>query len=439
MNPRRTKVSLPFSNMAFKLLLLWSFVLLGRPQNLLLFLKPFRLALVLCIITTIVFFLGVHKRKLSAVLSIPETKRYLFFFAIMVLGIPFAYHRSDALDFVVLIYLSNILFFLLIVYEVNSIERLKSFILIISLSTAMYSFFGYIFGSSHGERFNIYGTTFDSNDTAYVLLSLFPLSLFYVFSNEGLFRKLLGVLVIFSSFLIILKVESRGGILGLGAVLAIMLLTKIGGIKKSQKAMILIIICGGLVFNIDKINMDRYLTLTDISSDYNLTSETGRLEIWKYGVEIIIDHPIIGVGVNSFPRVVGYKREQLNLPPRWQVAHNSYIQVAAELGLVGFFVFFLMNVKTMLTFLRISRIEPKSPRDYEIRIIAGMMLLGFVGHSIAAFFLTQGYSIYFTLFFALGAVIQRLKFDRFFEDSCGANLPKVSFGLHGRSAVNRHF
>ncbi|MCI0564517.1 MAG: O-antigen ligase family protein, partial [Nitrososphaera sp.] len=333
------------------------------------------------------------------------------FFAIMVLGIPLAYHRREAFDAVFLLYLSNMLFFLVFVSEVNSSQRLMSFMLIICLSNIVYGFFGGMYGSSFGGRLKVSGTTFDPNDIAYVLVSLLPLCFFYLRINAGLFRRLLGIFAICSSLVVILLTGSRGGFVGLTAVLAMMLLTKTGSLKASQKIFLLVLM-GGVYFTIaEKVDMARYMTVTDIESDYNMTSPTGRVEIWKRAIGIALDHPLTGVGVNSFPRAIGQLRTDLREQPRWQVAHNSYLQIAAEVGLIGFFVFVLINVQTLLSFLHASRIEPASSEAREIRTLGSLMLLGFVGHTITAFFITQSYSVYFTLYFALGTVMRRLHFD----------------------------
>jgi O-antigen ligase len=55
----------------------------------------------------------------------------------------------------------------------------------------------------------------------------------------------------------------------------------------------------------------------------------GRLEQWQQGLASFSDHPLLGVGVNMY-------RSVNNLG---KVAHNSYLSVLVELGLVGFVLF----------------------------------------------------------------------------------------------------
>lgn len=394
--------------MAYKLLLLWSFVLIGRPQDLLPVLQPLRPALVLTAMTLLaVIFSG--EKNFKNVFLLKETKRYLLFFVIMIIGIPFAYHRRIAFESIFLGYLLSIIFFLVLVSEINSLKKLKSLVLIICISNFLFSFFGLLYGSSDGGRFGIYGSMFDENDVAYVLTSLFPLSIYYLQFNEGLIKRIFGIITICSSIIVTLMTGSRGGLLGLITVLTIMLLTKTGGMKKSHKFMIMGLI--GVVYFLmsDKLDLTRYLTLLDISSDYNVSDETGRMQIWERAITLMLSHPITGVGVGCFTMALGYMRESLGLPPIWQATHNSFLQIGAEVGLIGFMVFILIILRSLITFLHISKIEATSNEAREISTLGGLMFLGFIGHLVTANFLTQGYSIYFVMYFALAAVIRRLQ------------------------------
>lgn len=419
--------------MVFKLLLLWAFILIGRPQDLLIFLQPLRPALLLTALTLGAIFFTGHGQKFSAVFSMAETKRYLLFYFIMILGIPFAYHRGIAFEAVLIKYLPNILFYLVLITEVDSLKKLKSLILVICFSILLLNFFGYMYGISVEGRFRIIGSPFDPNDIAYLLVSLCPLALFYLQLNQGILIRLFGGIVFSSSLALILLTGSRGGLVALGAVFIVMLLTKIGGMKKSNK-MVFIGFSVAILFLLgDKINLERYLSLTEIGSDYNISDEFGRMKIWEFGFAMIIGNPITGVGVDCFAMAIGYMRENMGLIPRWQVAHNSFLQIASEVGLFGFIVFFVIIVRSLTTFLRASKIADSNHEANEIRVLGGLTFLSFLGHLIAANFLTQGYSIYFTLFFALAAIIQRIQADHVTSVASNFLTPiKTSMALSGR-------
>jgi len=400
--------------MSFRLFLVCSFFLLGRPQDILTFLQPARPTLVLTILAMGAMVFGGHRKELSAALSMPESKRYLLFYLIMIVGIPFASHRGLAFQGVFVTYIVNVLFFVLLVSQVTSLQRLKSLVWVICISTVTYSVFGGLLQSGSGGdgRFQVSGSAFDANDTAYVLLSLFPLCLYFIRFDDGMSKKLVAIAAVFSAIAVVLATGSRGGILGLGTVLLVLLLTKTGGIKTSHKVFLVVMLASTFLLMRDRIDVDRYLALSDVSSDYNVSSEGGRIELWQSAVDLSLANPITGVGVECYP-FAHLRARQLAGESflRWQYTHNSFLQVATEVGLAGFAVFVLINLQSLFTFLRISRIriEPEAREASEIRVLGGLMLLGFAGLLVSGFFLSQGYSIFSTLYFALAAATVRLQ------------------------------
>jgi O-antigen ligase len=150
------------------------------------------------------------------------------------------------------------------------------------------------------------------------------------------------------------------------------------------------------------------MTLFSLESDYNVESELGRLQIWERAISFTIEHPLTGVGVQCFPMALGYSRAELGLVPKWQAAHNAFLQISAETGLVGFTLFVLLTIKSLIIFFNVSKIKAFSISSREIKILSNLILLAFIGHNIAAFFLSQGYSIFFTMFFAMASAIKQI-------------------------------
>lgn len=71
----------------------------------------------------------------------------------------------------------------------------------------------------------------------------------------------------------------------------------------------------------------------------NFYIETGKLERLKNTAEIIHDHPVRGVGLGNFKIFYDkYNPKNLNT----QDAHNDYVQIFCELGMVGFYLFLLV-------------------------------------------------------------------------------------------------
>ncbi len=79
---------------------------------------------------------------------------------------------------------------------------------------------------------------------------------------------------------------------------------------------------------------------TRATSIYSLTdsSNAGRLKIWGYTiVHIIAEHPLVGIGYGNFETAVTTSQEQqFNLPKDYITAHNLYLNIFAEAGILGF-------------------------------------------------------------------------------------------------------
>jgi O-antigen ligase len=394
--------------MSFYLFILLTFFLLGRPQNFLPFLAVIRPVLVLTFLTLAATFLVKRSTPAEAISRSKEGRKYSLFYLMMILGIPFAVHRHVAFDFVILVYLSSILFFYLCLIHIDSIKRLKVFILTICLSVLFFGIASLIKGDfASGDRFLV-KSMFDPNELSFFLVSLFPLSLYFIGHNEGLLKILLALTTIGISVITILLTGSRGGFLGLVAVFSLLLFNNYGHIRLPTKVLMLIVILTVVAAYGYKINTERYTSLANISSDYNVTAEDGRLGIWGKGVRLILSNPITGVGVNCFPEAIGELRAEEGEPPKWQAAHNSYLQVAAEVGLIGFFFFCSMITVSLKNLSFCIRTKSEYPAAQEAKLIAEMVRLGFIGSLIVAFFLSQAYAVVFTLFFALSTVVRNI-------------------------------
>ena len=66
--------------------------------------------------------------------------------------------------------------------------------------------------------------------------------------------------------------------------------------------------------------------------DFGETSNAQRIAIWKASWESIKQHPVLGVGIGNFPVVLN---QDIKLAKAGSSAHNLYIHIAAEMGIVA--------------------------------------------------------------------------------------------------------
>jgi O-antigen ligase len=409
--------------MAFSLFLIWIFVLVGRPQDFVEPLAALRPALVFGLLTAGLTVLGNKKLSFSELTRLKEGKLYLLFYAVMMAGIPFAYYRREAFTYTFVNYLVNMLFFYFFLVHVDSFAKLKKVLFTISLCTLIYGAASLSLGAFAEGRFS-FGAMHDSNDLAFFLLSLFPLSLYFVVNREGAWKKLIALAASAVSLLVILLTGSRGGFLGLAVAIAVLLFSKTVTVRPWLKFLTVGLFLIIATLSVHKINAERYASLKEIGSDYNVTSEEGRLGIWKRGIRFVASRPLTGVGVNCFPMALGYAREAEGEAPKWQVAHNAYLQIAAEVGLVGFFLFGSLILQTRRMFLYGNGTGSAIAGEPEVDSLRGLLNAAFAGCLVTGFFLSQGYSILFTLFFSMAAALRALSHKQQADVAAPAPVPR---------------
>ncbi len=398
--------------MSFFVFSLWTFVLFGRPQDFIPVLAAARPALALGLLSVLAVLLGGRPVPLSTVFGSRETRLYLLFYAVLLAGIPLSFYPGQSLRFLLLTYLANMLFYGMALVHVDSLKRLKQLFFTISLSVLFYAALSLVTGQFLKGRFSA-GKMYDPNDLAFFLVSLFPLGIVFIARDQGALKKWLAMTTVALAIGTVLLTASRGGLLGLAAVLAVLLFAKTGNplSKPSQKMMLALVAVAVLIVQAGRINVERYATLGELGQDYNVTSEDGRLTIWKRGLNLVLSHPVFGTGVDCFPQAIGELREKQGGSPMWQVAHNAYLQIAAEAGIPGLLLFLSVIAATYRSLADARSLRAASPAAEELKTVAGALSIGFIACLTTAFFLSQAYSILFTLFFALGTSVHRLQLE----------------------------
>jgi O-antigen ligase len=388
---------------SFFLFCVLTFVVVGRPNDYIQALVPLRLALVMTPLTVLATLLQAggyspFRQK--------EAKLYLAFYAIMVAGIPVAMHRGVSFDQVIMGYSTNVAYFLLFVTHVTSRERFKQVALILLFGAVLFSLVSLTRGEIWGGRFYTGSDMYDPNDVAYVELGLFPFALCILMGSSGVAGRVLALTSITIGTLVALYTGSRGGMIGILTFVLLFLTLRIGRLKTLHKGILLALLVTAAVLNVDKINVERYQTLTNLEGDYNL-EEGGRWDVWKTGLVILMGRPLTGVGANNFAMAIGNYRQEQGVLPKWQAAHSSFIQILVETGVIGGILWIMLIASTAATFWRIRKRDDLS-ENREVPVWAGVLFVGFVAQVVSSLFLSTGYSVFFTLFFAVSASLRRI-------------------------------
>jgi len=116
----------------------------------------------------------------------------------------------------------------------------------------------------------------------------------------------------------------------------------------------------------------------------NLFGGFGRTIYWQEAINIVKDNPFVGVGLNTYSIVARkYKIGWGGYP------HNCYLQIMAELGIIGFSVFIWL----ISTLFKDGYRQLKTMSDPILKAILLGTLAGFAGFLFHSFFDTFFYSV----------------------------------------------
>jgi len=113
---------------------------------------------------------------------------------------------------------------------------------------------------------------------------------------------------------------------------------------------------------------------------YSSSSAESRLVRWASSINLILEHPILGVGFNNYAFVYGRYSILEGIQPMYGSPHNMYVDVLTGTGFVGFSVFLLVLVRLW----KRMRDNMMLVVDPELRLLSRGIFLAFL------FFLGSG-------------------------------------------------
>jgi len=199
----------------------------------------------------------------------------------------------------------------------------------------------------------------DPNDYACLLAIVFAVA-FFGLRRYNMLAYVLAPVIFFGVFASL----SRTGLITLLAAPAIVALVPRLAVGVRGRALLMYglgaIILAGIILAIPSVGQgvsERYLTLSHFEDQ---TTWSGRWDIWRAALQIIVSHPFLGVGVGNFPhaaldlsaQVIQLNAEQAETGG---VAHNMLLSVASELGFIGLLLFSAILFFTFKALIPVSR------------------------------------------------------------------------------------
>lgn len=343
------------------------------------------------------------RRRLDSVRH-PISKTIGVLILLIAASIPTSLYQGMSFNSFTQDYLRNILLMALLVASVRGFRDLEMY-------TAAFIAGGIIFNQfvfrkvSVGMNGRLEGVAYyDANDLGMLIVASMPLLLYFLVRGRPLTRAAaLATLILF--VMVFLKTGSRGGFIGLVAVGAY-LLFQFQAVSKSARISAVAIVTILMVTLAGEQYWGTIRTIFNPQDDYNMNEETGRMEIWKRGVGYMMKRPLTGVGFNAFPVAEGTLSDQAGRQAygmgfKWSAAHNSFIQVGAELGVGGLIAFVAILWKSFWTARRIGRRRRSDDSVPDEAVLAQGLAGAVVGYAICGFFLSQAYACVALMLFAM--------------------------------------
>lgn len=325
-----------------------------------------------------------------------------------------------------LLYLSYAAFFLVAADFIRTKRQIRRFFWIIFTVALIESLIGLLQYISSGTTVPASGTYVNPNHFAGLLLLVIPLFMgymLYLYTQHGteLSRwglKLPGssqLIIFFSTSLMAISLilaQSRGAILSFAAsIFFFYVLIQRSKKSRSNKwllgSFLLIIVVYSIWIGLDPV-LDKF---TETGED-----APNRTYIWKDSLDMIKDFPLVGVGLGNFGLAYTLYKKEAYWAHVYDHAHNDYIELACETGLIGFILVFWALIAY---FRRVAAnekyaIPEQDPYRYYIMLGAVSGMVGMFAHTITEFtFQIPANAYYFTFLFALTARLsEQIKGER---------------------------
>jgi O-antigen ligase len=229
------------------------------------------------------------------------------------------------------------------------------------------------------QRFAAVG---DPNDLAMTLALALPMAWYLAMTHRRhLVRWICGIYVPICAVSIGLT-GSRGGLVATCVALMIVPLTMVRLSAGRRAVAIFVLVISGVLTT-------AYLPDTVIARFATTGSEFegnvsigGRFKLWRAGLYAFLDKPIIGYGPGAFKPAIMPQLGRLA-----QVAHNSYISVLVEEGLVGFVLYGLMLVSVWLAIRRLPVLDRRFAMVLMGTLAVAMLPLTWEDHKVVWFIL----------------------------------------------------
>lgn len=287
-------------------------------------------------------------------------------------------------------YTSFLLLFVITLSVVDSLERLRWVLLVSIGSVAFASLYVLREWQKYHDLFRGFRPGWVVGDANYFSVSALlclPLGFYFLLERRPRWEKLFCLSCTLVTLMAVTLAASRGGFLGLVAALLFI-------VWRSRQRVRNLVLASALLVPLSLMApsspMDRFLN----PQRWDREATEARVALWNAGLRMVREHPLAGTGLGNFKPLVGRYLE-----PGQQfenVAHNTYIEIAAEMGLPALLVFLGILVASFWTLERV-RVRTQRYGPMSLHQAALGLQGGLVAFAVAIFFISAQYQKLFWL------------------------------------------
>jgi len=166
------------------------------------------------------------------------------------------------------------------------------------------------------------------NDLGLILALSIPMTFYLLARKTGALTALLYWLQFVLCVTVILLTGSRGAMLAATAALVMFPLT-VSKLSRWQRLTSVVTCAAVIVCGVCIVPKETWTRLLNVGSELAEGTMTHRTQIWAASIEVFRDHAFLGVGSG------GHMAAVANIVGKAYVAHNTFVSVLVELGVIG--------------------------------------------------------------------------------------------------------
>lgn len=374
-------------------------------------LSALRPALLLVVLTGIYAFLNPRALNDGALLRTWPPKVMAALGVMACISVPFGMSIGGSGAFILETYSKVLLFGFLLIVAIRHVGDLYTFVWAYVISCGILVFIAVVVVGVSKTRGLI---TYDPNDLGLVLLVGLPLALAVFQSTDNKLAKAFSGATVAGIGMAMALSMSRGGFVGLLAV-GLALLFLLRSVSIAKRLGFVALAASALLVSAPAGYWDLMESITRPTEDYNWSSNYGRRQVWERGIGYMMGSPLTGIGIGNFPRAEGTISDPaVNWVPgpgriKWSVAHNSFLEAGAEMGLPGLILFSSLVVGGIVSMVRLRRHLPSSwargdPQERFLFYMTLYMPVSLLAFAVTGFFVSFAYQdpIYILAAFVAG-------------------------------------